>query len=100
MSDAKPDHLSTTTTDRGFDHLPSIPSTYGGKVRVFESSAALGPHIWLNVTCPADLNQPDGPSVEAVAHLTAEHAWQLADQLRHLVVNHYQGSARPDRSAQ
>lgn len=90
MSDT-PEHLEATTTDRGFDHLPSIRSEYGGEVRVYESSAASGPHVWLTATSPVDMNRPDGPMVEARMHLTAENAWNLAEQLQHLVKNHYQG---------
>lgn len=89
------EHLTPVTTDRGFTHLPPIPSTYGGATRVSESSSAEEPKVWLRVECPANLNQPDGPTVEAVAHLTAEDAWKLADQLRFIVENHYQGDAVP-----
>lgn len=46
-------HLKYTTTDRGFDRMPPIPSEYpGGSVQVYESSAASGPHIWLNAIAP------------------------------------------------
>lgn len=84
------DHLNVTTTDRGFDHLPAIPSDYGGEVRVYESSSAKGPHIWLNATAPVNLNQPEGPKVEALIHLSAENAWKLSEQIRFLVEHHYQ----------
>lgn len=49
---------------------------------VSESPAASGPHVWLDVKCPA--------------HLTAENAWRLAEQLMTLVRDHHQGDARPD----
>jgi hypothetical protein len=91
------EHLTPTTTDRGFDHLPPIPNEYGGAVRVYESSNASSPHIRLNATAPVDLNDPDGPTLEAALHLTAENAWRLAEQLMTLVANHYQGDARPDQ---
>lgn len=86
------EHLDYTTTDRGFDRMPPIPSQYpGGSVQVYESSAASGPHIWLNAVAPVNLNEPDGPTVDAPIHLSCEDAWKLADQLRHLVRHHYQG---------
>jgi hypothetical protein len=85
------EHLTTTTTSRGFDHLPLIPSTHGGDVSVYESSAASGPHIWLR----AGEDMPGKPLVEATVHLTAEDAWRLAEQLQHLVRQHYQGDATP-----
>ncbi|HEY3559695.1 MAG TPA: hypothetical protein VGL05_19635 [Kribbella sp.] len=78
------EHLSARTTDRGFDHYPTIPGAYGGEASVYESSAASGPHVWLNVT-------------ESPLHLTAENATKLAEQLLALVANHYQndGAAKP-----
>lgn len=86
----RPGHLEVTTTDRGFQHLPPIPSSYGGEVAVYESSAASGPHLWLKATAPVDLNEPDGPTHSVPAHLTIEDAEHLADQLHYLITNHYQ----------
>lgn len=91
-----PEHLTEKQSDRGFTSLPPIPGTYGGEALVYESSAASGPHLWLKVQVPASLNEPDGPAVETIFHLDAEDAWKLADQIRHLVRNHYQGDATPD----
>jgi hypothetical protein len=76
-----PDHLVATSTDRGFKHLPPIAGSYGGQVRVYESSAATHPYIWLNVD-------------EATLHLTVEDATKLAEQLAYLVKNHYQVQTR------
>lgn len=89
------EHLNVTTSDRGFDSLPPIPSEYGGEVSVYESSAAIGPHVWLRAKAPVDLNNPGGEWREVPIHLTAENAWRLAEQLRYLVEHHYQGDARP-----
>ncbi|WP_341719854.1 hypothetical protein QQG74_09210 [Micromonospora sp. FIMYZ51] len=83
-------HLTRTTTDRGFGHLPPIPSEYGGEIRAYESSAASGPHIWVRATAPANMNDPTGPTVEAPMHLTADNARRLAEQLLALVDGHYQ----------
>ena len=77
-------------TERGFQRHAPVPSEYGGHVEVYESSAASGPHIWLNVECPASLNDPTGPTRDAVAHLTLESATLLRDQLTQLIENHYQ----------
>ena len=79
-----------TFSDRGFAQMPEIPSEYGGSVRVYESSAAMGPHIWLEAKAPEDLNHPDGPMVEAPIHLTLDNAKLLRDQLTVLIDNHYQ----------
>lgn len=93
--------IPTVINDRGFDAMPTIPGSYadrvtGSYVDVYESSCAVGPHIWLMATAPVDLNHPDGPAVEAPVHLTAENAWRIAEQLMYLVRNHYQGDATPD----
>lgn len=83
-------HLEVETTDRGFKHMTRILSEYGGYVKVYESSAASGPHLWLSVTCPSDLNNPDSEPIEAIAHLTLESAEKLVEQIDWLVTNHYQ----------
>ncbi len=75
---------------RGFRRGEPVPSEYGGHVRVFESSAAMWPSVWLAVECPVDLNDRNGPVKEAVAHLRIEHAVALRDQLTELVEGHYQ----------
>jgi hypothetical protein len=85
------DHLTITTTDRGLDRLPEIPSEHGGHVCVFESRAPYGPHVWLRATSPRSLREPLGPVVVAVLHLTADDARRLAEQLMYLVRNHCQG---------
>jgi hypothetical protein len=82
--------LTPQVSDRGFTSLPALPSTYGGEVRAYESSSAEGPHIWLNVSCPEDLNNRSGVMKEAVAHMTAEDAKRLGEQLLYLVEFHYQ----------
>jgi hypothetical protein len=86
------DHLNITTSGRGFDAFPAVPSEYGGHVSVSESSAAKGPHLWLRAT-EAMRGQPES---KTALHLTAENAWRLADQLRAAVRDHYQGDATPD----
>lgn len=82
------DHLNITTSPRGFDRMPEIPGEYGGEVAVYESSAASGPHVWLKAR--------ESSGSAATVHLTAENAWRLADQLRALVRDHYQGDATPE----
>lgn len=87
------EHLQISTSDRGFDRLPAIPSEYGGEVRVYESSAAMGPHIWLAAEAPVDLNHPEGLTHEVPVHLTVENALKLAEQIQLLCRNHYQARA-------
>jgi hypothetical protein len=83
-------HLEPLVTDRGFQHLLPVSSTYGGHVRVHESSAASGPHVWVTSVAPSDLNDPTSPAVRVALHLTLEDAATLSDQLAYLVKNHYQ----------
>lgn len=83
------EHLEVTRTDRGFQHLPPLAGTYGDAVRVYESSAASGPHIWLSAE-----SGDDGEGT--VVHLSAEAAWRLSEQLQLLVREHYQDDARPE----
>ncbi len=83
--------MEHTTTARGFDHMEPIPSEYGGNVRVSESSNAGYAGIWLW----AEEAMQGKPATKAAINLTAENAWLLGRQLLWLVVNHYQGDARP-----
>lgn len=86
-------HLEKVYSDRGFARLPEIPSEYGGHISVYESSAAMGPHVWLTARAPANLNEPDGAKVEAPMHLTADNARRLGEQLIQTATDHYQGNA-------
>lgn len=94
-----PPHLRPERSDRGFLHYPALPSRYGGEVRAYESSSAETPCVWVKATCPVDLNDRDGPSREAYAHLTVADAWRLGEQLLALVAGHYWGDGRPPMAA-
>lgn len=85
-------HLQYETSERGFMSLPAIPSSYGGQVRVYESSTAERQYVWLNAVAPKNLNNPTGDTVTAPIHLTVENAKALGEQLLFLVDEHYQGS--------
>ena len=78
-------------SSRGFKYLDPTPSTYGGHVAVYESSAASGPHLWVAVKQDREARL-DGRDTEATAHLTLEAATRLRDQLTYLIENHYQVS--------
>lgn len=81
-----------TMSDRGFIDLEPITCSYGSKVRVYESSSAESPHIWLNIKVDPEIlhGQPEG---EGTAHLTLSQARALRDQLHWMIQNHYQGKA-------
>lgn len=86
--------LEVKLSPRGFKYLPEIYDEDGGEVSVNESSAAGGPHIWLNVTAPSSLNAPGIRGTEVSLHLTIESAQQLAEQIMFLVKNHYQSETQ------
>ena len=79
-------HLNPTRSSRGLRFMPAVDTVDGHRVQVYESSAADFAGVWL---------QLDHSNVL----LTAEVAWQLADQLRALVAEHYQGDATPEWAA-
>ncbi len=85
-----PAHLTPEPSgDRGFKRLPPITDSYRStSVRVYESSAAEDPRLWLTVT-------PPDATTEVFAHLTADDAWRLKEQIEWLLEHHYQGDARP-----
>lgn len=88
------DHLERTISDRGFANYPTIPDAYGTHpARVYESSAASEPMLWLA------LGQHDDP---VAVHLTIDNAVRLAHQLLDAAMNHYQaddGEFRPSPEA-
>lgn len=84
--------MNVETSARGFDHMAAVPSEYGGEVRVSESSNAGYAGIWLRAEEAMYGKKP----TTAAMNLTAENAWLLGRQLLWLVVNHYQGDARPE----
>lgn len=80
-------------TERGFqfgepihgshlDHRNGIEVPAAQHVRIYESSAAFGPHIWVAVTEPG--------RAPAAVHLSLENARRVRDQLTYLLDNHYQ----------
>lgn len=93
--------MKHTTTDRGFKHLEPIEGDYGGHVKVYESSSAEQPKLWLQIAEPNDINawcagDQSGGTHDATIHLTADNAWQLKEQLEWALEHHYHGDARPD----
>lgn len=83
-----PDHLAMDRSGpRGFAYLPPLPGEFPGQqVVVYESSAADGPHLWM---------QASNENAKVTVSLDAEVAWRLAEQIMVLCANHYQGDARP-----
>lgn len=74
--------MKITKTQRGFHKYGSaVRCTYGTTIRVYESSAASGPHVWLNLV--VDPNQlKDQPSGEGTAHLNKRQARAVVARLQ------------------
>lgn len=72
-----------TYSDRGFAQHQPIPggTAYGGTVRVYESSSAAAPRIWMAV---------ESLTGAATIHLSLDAARALATDLIDLVEHHHQ----------
>jgi len=66
---------------RGFEQYGDIETHYGHTIRVYESSSAMGPCVWINTVRP---ERADGGVLrpeETTAHLTLVQAIRLKDLL-------------------
>lgn len=80
-------------SDRGFRHYEPIRTDYGHEVRVYESSAAMEPCLWLalELTDEAAADAHSGIAPEAAtAHLTIGQATAVRDALSAAIDGHYQ----------
>lgn len=85
-------------SDRGFVHWTPVPDTYGHEIKVYESSAADGPCMWLSIDGPVHLNAPAEPKAgiphgvspdgSASAHLTYEQVLQVRARLTAWIARH------------
>jgi hypothetical protein len=71
---------------RGFKQMPEIITSYGAKVRIYESSAAEVSHIWLRVEETEATRSEHGA---ATAHVDFHMIDQIIAQLRWLKKHHY-----------
>lgn len=95
MTETQAAHLVPEISSRGLKYLPLIEGDRGGYARVYESSAALGPHVWLQVVVPGD-EMAAIEAEKATLHLTVEDAQRLSEQLAFIAANHYQVSPAAD----
>lgn len=79
-----------TFSSRGFKQMDPITTTRHETVRVYESSAAEEPHVWLNVEIGPESPYTNEEPGKSHAHMTLAQAEQLRDQLDYLIHNHYQ----------
>ena len=80
--------MSFDISHRGFKHYDPVPTDYGHEVRVYESSAAMSPHIWLAIELKEAVGGID--PVVAHAHCSIEQAEKIRDNLSAAIANHYQ----------
>lgn len=69
--------------DRGFHTYGEAPlrCTYGTSIRVYESSSAEGPHVWLLAQQDSAILK-SGNAGEAHAHLNEEQARELVARVQ------------------
>lgn len=69
---------------RGFVHMEPIVTVRGETVRVYESSAADAPHVWVALE-RGPYARHGSPAAECHAHLDLAQAEQLRDQLAWII---------------
>lgn len=76
------------TTDRGFKHYTPVVTGYGHAVRIYESSAASEPHVWMAIN--GGLSAVGEKPGEAHVHMTFEQTDEVVVRLMACKANHYQ----------
>jgi hypothetical protein len=71
-----------STNARGLSVYDIIDCKYGEKIKVYDSSSATAPHVWVMIDTAENKNDHDGGTrIEATAHLTVDQATALRDAL-------------------
>ena len=78
-----------TKDDRGLTTFADFRCAYGTEIRVKESSAASGPHIWIFMEEDLRIMTKAEPGM-ASAHLTFAQARKLVKALETAMAEHYQ----------
>lgn len=82
------DHMTVSTSDRGFKSLPKVIGLHGDDIQVYESSNAEEACVWVSI------EGPDGKHASLQLPIVA--AATVARQLDLLVANHYQLPSEAD----
>jgi hypothetical protein len=77
--------MKENVSERGFVHLDPVRTDYGADVRIYESSAAMAPHIWLAVDQPPPKNGGEMAEAHAHAHMSLPQAEEIHAQLGHMI---------------
>lgn len=84
--------------ERGFKACDPVGSVESGEVRVYESSAAEEPCLWVRIRAPRDRNRPAFGYIEAAAHLSLADAEALRARLDYIIGHHYQNLVTAPRT--
>lgn len=96
------DRVTAVSNERiytgGISYGDSPTESFDAVQALAESSAAAGPHLWLDTTEPVDLNGYATGTNKTMKptttlHLSAAQARELRDQLDYILATHYQGDA-------
>lgn len=97
--------MTISYNERGFVATDPIASSYGGTIRVQESSSAEHARVWIFCKSPTDLNQwaqygDEGVAdwQDACAHLSLEDAERFANNILEVVRNHRMNVSEEDES--
>lgn len=80
------DHLKYTRSDRGLRYFPPLPTLSGTRIRLYDSSLATEPAVWLDLDDDSSCAQGDAPGT---IQLSTTVAAQLAEQLHVAVWGHH-----------
>lgn len=95
-----PEHLRPMISDRGFKHMPALGLNFGGRLSLYESSAASEPRIWLNATMQKNPGVIGTETISVTNTMDLDDVDRMIDQLMWLRDNHYQrpeGDRTPTR---
>jgi hypothetical protein len=79
--------MNYKTSERGFKHYEPISTGYGHVIRVYESSTAFDPSLWVAIDGSDAMTDQ---KAEVCAHLTIEQAERLRDTIDTAIAQHYQ----------
>jgi hypothetical protein len=75
-------------SERGFKRLKPIDTDYGEVLRIYESSSAMEPKVWMEVDFGASVCGQENYESASV-HLTFNQIDEMIAQLKWIKKNHY-----------
>lgn len=77
--------INENFSDRGFIHLEEIATDYGAIVRIYESSSAEAPKLWMAAEQPPPRYSGALEAASVHVHMTIEQAERIRDNLTHMI---------------